>query len=105
AMIEQLDLLRAKEVSEAELTKAKEYTKGRILLRMEDTFANAEWVGHQEVLDQEVLTVDQVIAKIDAVTVSDVQQVAQRIFATEKLNLAVVGPFKQEKPFQASLKL
>lgn len=105
AMVEQLALLRAKEVSEAELSKAKEFTKGRILLRMEDTFANAEWVGHQEVLDQEVLTVDQVIAKIDAVTVNDVQQVAQRIFATEKLNLAVVGPFKQERPFQASLKL
>lgn len=105
AMTEQLDLLRVKEVSEAELNKAKEYTKGRILLRMEDTFANAEWVGHQEVLDQEVLTVDQVIAKIDAVTVHDVQQIAQRILASEKLNLAVVGPFKQEKPFTASLKL
>ncbi len=105
AMVQQLDLLRAKEVSEAELSKAKEFTKGRILLRMEDTFANAEWVGHQEVLDQEVLTVDQVIAKIDAVTVNDVQQVAQRIFATENLNLAVVGPFKQERPFQASLRL
>lgn len=105
AMTEQLDLLRTKEVSEAELNKAKEYTKGRILLRMEDTFANAEWVGHQEVLDQEVLTVEQVIAKIDAVTVHDIKQIAQRILATEKLNLAVVGPFKQEKPFIASLKL
>lgn len=105
AMMEQLDLLRTKGVSEAELTKAKEFTKGRILLRMEDTFANAEWVGHQEVLDQEVLTVDQVIAKIDAVTVSNVQQVAQRMLANEKLNLVIVGPFKQEKPFRASLKL
>jgi predicted Zn-dependent peptidase len=105
AMTEQLGLLRAKEVSETELNKAKEFTKGRILLRLEDTFANAEWVGHQEVLDQDVLTVDQVIAKIDAVTVSDVQQVAQRICTTENLSLAVVGPFKQEKPFRASLKL
>ncbi|MGQ9494225.1 MAG: M16 family metallopeptidase [Anaerolineae bacterium] len=105
AMMEQLDLLRMKEVPEAELNKAKEFTKGRILLRMEDTFANAEWIGHQEALDQKVLTVDQVIAQIDAVTPTDVQQIAQRLFTTEKLNLAIVGPFKKEENFRRRLKL
>lgn len=105
AMTEQLDLLREKAVPDAELSKAKEFTKGRILLRMEDTFANAQWVGQQEVLDQEVLTVDQVIEHLDAVTSGDVEEVAQHLFATEQLNLAVVGPFNEEESFKACLSL
>jgi predicted Zn-dependent peptidase len=105
AMMEQLDLLREKAVPPPELSKAKEFTKGRILLRMEDTFANAQWFGQQEVLDQEVLTVDQVIEQLDAVASADVQEVAQHVFATEQLNLAVVGPFKEEESFRARLSL
>jgi predicted Zn-dependent peptidase len=105
AMVEQLRILRDKPVPLSELNKAREFTKGGILLSMEDTFANAGWVGRQEVLDPQVLTVDQVIESLDAVTVADVQAVAQRLFATDKLNLAVVGPFKDEAPFSARLRL
>jgi predicted Zn-dependent peptidase len=105
AMIEQLQILRDQPVPISELNKAREYTKGGILLSMEDTFANVGWVGRQEVLDPQVLTVDQVIERLDAVTVADVQAVAQRLFATDKLNLALVGPFKDETPFGARLRL
>jgi predicted Zn-dependent peptidase len=105
AMIEQLQILRDQPVPVAELNKAREYTKGGILLSMEDTFANVGWVGRQELLDPQVLTVDQVMEKLDAVTATDVQAVAQRLFATEKLNLAIVGPFKDEAPFAARLRL
>jgi predicted Zn-dependent peptidase len=105
AMMEQLDRLRQQSVPETELSKAKEFTKGRILLRMEDTFANAQWYGQQEVLDQEVLTVDQVIEELDAVTSDDVQEVAKRLFATEGLNLAAIGPFEQDGDFRARLSL
>lgn len=96
AMMEQLDLLREERVPQPELTKAKEFLKGRILLRMEDTFANAQWFGKQEVLKQEVLTVDQVISRLDEVTAADVQAVARKLFTQEQLRLAVIGPFKNE---------
>jgi predicted Zn-dependent peptidase len=105
AMVEQLRILRDKPVPLSELNKAREFTKGGILLSMEDTFANAGWVGRQEVLDPQVLTVDQVIESLDAVTVADVQAVAQRLFSTDRLNLVVVGPFKDEAPFGARLRL
>jgi predicted Zn-dependent peptidase len=105
AMIEQLQILRDEPVPVTELNKAREYTKGGILLSMEDTFANAGWVGRQELFDPQVLTVDQVIERLDAVTVADVQAIAQRLFATEKLNLAIVGPFKDEAPFGVRLQL
>jgi predicted Zn-dependent peptidase len=105
AMMEQLELLRTTEVARAELNKAKEFLKGRILLRMEDTFANAQWFGKQEVLNQQVLTVNEVIERLDAVTAADVQRLAQQLFITEQLRLAVIGPFKQETDFAARLSL
>ena len=105
AMMEQLHLLRKEIVPPSELAKAKEFTKGRILLRMEDTFANAQWFGQQEVLDQEVLEVDQVIEEIEAVQASDVQALAQQLFSTEQLNLAAIGPFADEEGFKGRLTL
>ncbi len=105
AMMEQLSLLCEKEVPQPELNKAKEFTKGHTLLRMEDTFANADWVAQQEVSDRELLTVDQVIERLDAVTTADVQRIAQQLFATETLNLATIGPFKTKRRFTARLKL
>ena len=105
AMMEQLDLLRKEEVPQLELIKAKEFLKGRTLLRMEDTFANAQWFGKQEVLNQEVLTVDQVIARLDQVTAADIQAVARRLFTQEQLRLAAIGPFKNETGFRERLSL
>ena len=88
-----------------ELTKAKEYAKGRLLLRMEDTRSVANWLGAQEILTGKIRSLDEVVAIIDAITPTDLQRVAQQLFVTEKLNLALVGPLKGERRFDALLKL
>ncbi len=103
AMMEQLDLLRGEKVPQPELIKAKEFLKGRMLLRMEDTFANAQWFGKQEVLNQEVLTVDQVIARLDEVTAANIQAVARKLLTQKQLKLAIIGPFKNETEFRTRL--
>ena len=84
---------------EQELSKAKEYTKGRLLLRMEDSRAVSGWLASQEMLQGSVATPDQVVAKIDAVTPDDVARVAHRLFQPEQLRLAVVGPHRSEQQF------
>ncbi len=99
------DRLRQESVPADELAKAKEFVKGRLLLQMEDSFSVAAWLGHQEVLSPEVLTVDEVVEAIEAVTVADIQQVAQDLFLKERLNLAVVGPFEHDEGFRELLKL
>jgi len=93
------------EVPEAELTKAKELTKGRLMLRMEDTRSVSGWMGGQEVLTGRILTVDDVVSIIDAITIPDLGRVAQALFTTEKLNLAIVGPFPSAERFQCLLQL
>ena len=78
--------------SEQELNKAREYSKGRLLLRMEDTRAVASWLGAQELLQDRVRTPDEVVALLDAVTTSDIARVANDLLDDEKIRLAVVGP-------------
>lgn len=107
AVLAELDKARQEPVSSEELAKAKEFIKGRLLLQMEDSFAVASWIGRQEILEGRVLSVDEVLASVDAVTSEDVQRVAQRLFQQHKLNLAVVGPYdnSQEEQFTGLLRL
>jgi len=92
-------------ISPAELKKAKDYTKGTTLLEMESSDAQASFVGFQELLTNKVLTLEDKFAKIDKVTVDDIQRVAQDIFQPAKLNLALIGPFKNKQRFEKILTL
>lgn len=105
AMLGEWDRLRQEKVSADELTKAKEFLKGRLMLQMEDTFSVAAWFGQQEILGPDVLTLDEAIANIEAATAEDIQRLARKLFLQEKLNLAVVGPLENEEGFRELLKL
>ncbi|PJE57724.1 MAG: hypothetical protein COU82_00440, partial [Candidatus Portnoybacteria bacterium CG10_big_fil_rev_8_21_14_0_10_38_18] len=65
----------------------------------------AEFYAFQELLENRILTLDEKFAKIEAVTANDIQRVAKDIFRPEKLNLALIGPFKDKKRFQKLLKI
>jgi predicted Zn-dependent peptidase len=107
AILVELGKMKQEPVAEEELHKAKEFTKGRLKLQMEDSFSVASWVGRQEILEDRVLSLDEVLEEIDAVTTEDVQRVAGRLFHQEKLNLAVVGPYEstREEAFRSLLTL
>ena len=96
----ELERLRGAPVPEAELVKAKEYIKGRILLRMEDSRAVSSWIGGQELLRGEIRSVDEVVEAIDAVTTAEVQRVAGDILRDDRANLAVVGPYRKQARFE-----
>jgi predicted Zn-dependent peptidase len=99
------ELARLKEITpEAELTKAKELFKGRLILRMEDSRSVAGWLGGQEILTGEILTVDQVIGIIQAITAGELQKLAGELLVGEKLHLAVVGPISPDEPLEDLLK-
>lgn len=84
------------EVPEPELAKAREFRKGRIQLGLEDTGAVARWLGAQELRLGTIMTVDEVLDQYDRVTPDDLRRVASQLFAAERLNLAVVGPYRSE---------
>jgi len=103
-ILEQLSQLKEL-VPEAELTKAKELSKGRLLLRLEDSRNVAGWVGGQEVLTGQILSVDQVMSIIDAITAEELHQLAQELLLENQLRLAVVGPVARDEPLDELLKL
>ncbi len=103
AILEQLSKLK-ETVPQAELTKAKELSKGRLLLRIEDSRAVAGWTGGQEILTQRILSVDQVLAIVDAITAEEIKELAQELLVSNQLRLAVVGPVADE-PLDELLKL
>jgi predicted Zn-dependent peptidase len=83
----------------AELAKARELSKGRLLLRMEDTRNVSGWIGAQELLLGAVRSVDEVVQEMDAVTMDDLARVARRVIDPSRLYLAVVGPYRSDKTF------
>jgi len=95
AILEEWDNLRQEEILPQELARAKDLLKGQLLLFMEDSFSVALWFGSQEILFSEILTYEEAIEEIETITTADVRRVAQTLFLEEKLNLAVVGPFKE----------
>lgn len=82
-------------ISPAELQKAKEMAKGRIQLRMEDTRAVAGWLGSQELLRGRILTVDEAVARFDAVTADEVLDAGRRVLDPAQAVLAAVGPLDE----------
>jgi len=86
-------------VTDEELARAREVSKGRLLLRMEESRAVASSLGIQELLKGEVRTVEQMVADLDAVTTDDVARAALRALRPEKLVVAVVGPFRGPSAF------
>ncbi len=87
-------------VPDAELAKAKELVKGRLMLRMEDTRSVALWNGTQELLRGRVSPVDEIVALVDVITPDDLQAVARDIIVRDKMNLAVVGPYRSAARFE-----
>ncbi len=104
AILEQLSLLK-EPVPEDELVKAKELAKGRLLLRMEDSRSVAGWMGGQEILTGKILSVDQVMSILDAITAEELGQLARELLVDSQLRLAVVGPVAEDEPLDKLLVL
>ena len=98
ATLQEIDRLKTG-VPPAELTKAKEFWKGRLLLRLEDTRSVASWMGGQELLLNRIYSPEEVVDIIEAISDEDVRRVADEVFVNSRLNLAVVGPFPREGKF------
>ena len=104
AILEQLALLKEK-ISDEEITKAKELSKGRLLLRMEDSRSVAGWVGGQEILSGKIMDVEEVVAIIEKVTAEEMRAVAKELLVGDKLRLSVVGPVKSTDHLEKLLKI
>lgn len=92
-------------VSKKELQNAKDYIKGKSVMGFESSDEVAMFFVDQEVKKKKIMTLPEIFEKIDKVTENDILRVAKDIFQNKKLNLAVIGPHKNEKKLAKILKL
>jgi predicted Zn-dependent peptidase len=90
---EQFARMAAEQVGSDELEKARSLIKGRFVLRTESPQGLITYGLNREVLEGRVLEPSELLSEIDAVTAEDVQRVAQDLISSDKLRLAVIGPF------------
>ncbi|MGH9051083.1 MAG: M16 family metallopeptidase, partial [Acidimicrobiia bacterium] len=86
-------------ISAAELEAAKGHLKGSIALSLESSASRMHRIGSSELTLGEVPTLDEVVARVDAVGPDDVARVIERVLGRSERTLAVVGPF-DESDFQ-----
>jgi len=91
AILDELKKLKDLGVTEDELMRAKEYTKGQFLLAMERTSTRMLWLGDRLMVHRQIPEVKDVLRRIDDVAASDVQKVCGKIFKASSANLAMVG--------------
>ena len=85
------------EISPKELNKAKEYIKGKFLLSAEGSYDIAHFIGMEKLILGRVISIEDYFKEIQGVTTIAIKKIAQEIFIPEQLNLAIIGPFKNEE--------
>jgi predicted Zn-dependent peptidase len=105
AILDELARIRDELVPADELGKAKRYLSGGLELRMEETRHVASWIGGQEALHDRVLTVEEALAAIEAVTATDIQRVAETLLRDEGLRLSAVAPARYLRGLDRHLRL
>ncbi len=87
----ELERVRIDPATPEELDRAKENVKGRMVLGLESTSARMNRLGASVLGELPLLTVDEVVERIEAVTHDDLVELASELFAPERLSAAGVG--------------
>lgn len=105
AILVELARLRDEQVPLDELERAKRYLSGGLELRMDETRHVASWIGGQEALHDRVLTVDEALAEVAAVTADDIQRLAVTLVLDDGLRLSAVAPGRALRGLDRHLRL
>ncbi len=92
------------QITDKELKKAKEFLKGHLVLELEDSRAVAGFFAQAELLEKKIETPEELLAKIEAVTIDDISKAAKKYLKTNALNLAIIGNFDNRQRFEKLLK-
>jgi predicted Zn-dependent peptidase len=97
----ELASIHADGVTEDELARAKEHVKGRMVLSAESTAARMGRIGKAVLFDTPLLTLDELLERIDAVTREDVAELARELYVPKSLSAAAIAP--DEDRFRSAL--
>lgn len=102
-ILRELARMKGEPIGEDELRRAKEYYKGQLLFALEDTMNYMLWLGEKISSGEKDFSVNNILDRIEKVNQEDLMRVSRNTFNDENLNLAVIGPIKEEKAFREAL--
>jgi predicted Zn-dependent peptidase len=102
AVIAEMRALCDRDLSDEELQRAKEFTKGRLRLDLETTNGVAFWLTYQELLMGKIRTIEDELVLVDAVAATDIRRVANALLQSP-MQMAVIGPFTRDAEFRAAI--
>jgi predicted Zn-dependent peptidase len=97
----ELRRLQSEPLGADELTRSREHVKGRIVLSMESTSSRMHRLGRSVLTDTPLLSIDEVLAQLDAVDRDDVHELAREFYSPESLSAAAIG--RDEQVFRDAL--
>jgi len=104
-ILDELKRIRDEEVDEKELRKAKNHIVGNMYLRLESSDSLANFYGAQEILKQNIETPKEMEKEIKKITTGDIAKVAKSLIRNDRLNMAIVGKYKDDRKFKNILKV
>ncbi len=82
-------------ITQQELDRAREFAMGTLVLSLEDSQSVAQYYGVRQLLQREIDPPDRVIERLKAVSLDEVNQLAQALLKSGEMRLALIGPFEQ----------
>ena len=104
-IFKELNRIKNEPVPDEELERAKEFYKGQLLFTLEDTMSHMLWLGEKIVSKEKELDVNKILDKVASISKDDIMRVSGRVFKDESMNLAVIGPVKDENRLKGILHL
>ena len=98
---DELERLREDGVTPEELERSKENVKGRIVLSLESTASRMSRLGSAVLCDLPLLSLDEVVERIESVTIDELDGLLRELLAPERLSAAAVGV--DEDVFRAAI--
>jgi len=90
-ILQELRLIKDTPVTDDELKRAKDQSKGNIVLGLESSAARMSNLARQQMYYGKFSTVDEIVAEVDRVTPADIQRVARELFRPELISLTLLG--------------
>ncbi|MBX3748000.1 MAG: insulinase family protein [Verrucomicrobiae bacterium] len=102
-VMRELRRLTVEKVGRAELRRAHDYALGQMELSLENTEHRMMWLGEQMVTTGQLMPFDQVRAELARVNGTALREVARDLFQPERSALAVVSPWRSDRPLQRAM--
>lgn len=96
-ILKELQKCKHQQVKTDEFRRAKEFYMGQLMLALEDTLDHMLWIGETTATLDKTYSLDDIIKEVNRVKREDVEQVGERIFKKENLNLALIGPLRKSE--------